>query len=159
MPAGAKILPLRSNIPAISEYCFTVCDETFPKRAKEAGTSIIVGGTNYGQGSSREHAALAPLYLGVKAIICKSFARIHRQNLINNGILPLEFVNEADYDRIEQGDDLVIANIRNIVENGAKIIVEDKTKGFSFEVKCELSERGKGMMLAGGLLNYTKANG
>ena len=159
MPAGAKILPLRSNIPAISEYCFTVCDETFPKRAKEAGTSIIVGGTNYGQGSSREHAALAPLYLGVKAIICKSFARIHRQNLINNGILPLEFVNEADYDRIEQGDDLVIANIRNIVENGGKIIVEDKTKGFSFEVKCELSERGKGMMLAGGLLNYTKANG
>ena len=156
MPAGAKILPLRSNIPAISEYCFTVCDETFPKRAKEAGTSIIVGGTNYGQGSSREHAALAPLYLGVKAIICKSFARIHRQNLINNGILPLEFVNEADYDRIEQGDDLVIANIRNIVENGGKIIVEDKTKGFSFEVKCELSERGKGMMLAGGLLNYTK---
>ena len=156
MPAGAKILPLRSNIPAISEYCFTVCDETFPKRAKEAGTSIIVGGTNYGQGSSREHAALAPLYLGVKAIICKSFARIHRQNLINNGILPLEFVNEADYDRIDQGDDLVIANIRNIVENGGKIIVEDKTKGFSFEVKCELSERGKGMMLAGGLLNFTK---
>ena len=101
MPAGAKILPLRSNIPAISEHCFAVCDETFPRRAKEAGTSIIVGGVNYGQGSSREHAALAPLYLGVKAIICKSFARIHRQNLINNGILPLEFVNEADYDKIE----------------------------------------------------------
>lgn len=159
MPAGAKILPLRSNIPAISEYCFTVCDETFPKRAKEAGTSIIVGGTNYGQGSSREHAALAPLYLGVKAIICKSFARIHRQNLINNGILPLEFVNEADYDKVNQGDELVIANIRSIVENGGKIIVEDKTAGLSFEVKCELSERGKGMMLAGGLLNYTKKNG
>ncbi len=159
MPAGAKILPLRSNIPAISEYCFTVCDETFPKRAKEAGTSIIVGGTNYGQGSSREHAALAPLYLGVKAIICKGFARIHRQNLINNGILPLEFANEADYDRIDQGDKLLIANIRSLVENGGKIVVEDKTKGFSFEVKCELSERGKGMMLAGGLLNYTKAKG
>ncbi|MBP1563306.1 MAG: aconitate hydratase [Oscillospiraceae bacterium] len=156
MPAGAKILPLRSNIPAISEYCFTVCDETFPKRAKEAGTSIIVGGTNYGQGSSREHAALAPLYLGVKAIICKSFARIHRQNLINNGILPLEFVNEADYDKIEQGDKLLIANIRDIVANDGKIIVENKTKGESYEVKCELSERGKGMMLAGGLLNYTK---
>ncbi len=158
MPAGAKILPLRSNIPAISEYCFTVCDETFPKRAKEAGKGIIVGGVNYGQGSSREHAALAPLYLGVKAIICKSFARIHRQNLINNGILPLEFVDEKDYDKIAQGDSLAIADIRNIVENGGKIIVENKTRGFSFEVKCELSERGKGMILAGGLLNYTKNN-
>ena len=158
MPAGAKILPLRSNIPAISEYCFTVCDETFPTRAKEAGKSIIVGGTNYGQGSSREHAALAPLYLGVKAIICKSFARIHRQNLINNGILPLEFVNEADYDRINQGDSLVIADIRSIVENGGAIVVENKTKGEKYDVKCELSERGKGMILAGGLLNYTKGN-
>ncbi|MBP1544362.1 MAG: aconitate hydratase [Oscillospiraceae bacterium] len=158
MPAGAKILPLRSNIPAISEYCFTVCDETFPTRAKEAGKSIIVGGTNYGQGSSREHAALAPLYLGVKAIICKSFARIHRQNLINNGILPLEFVNEADYDRIDQGDSLVIADIRSIVENGGAIVVENKTKGEKYDVKCELSERGKGMILAGGLLNYTKGN-
>ena len=158
MPAGAKILPLRSNIPAISEYCFTVCDETFPARAKEAGSSIIVGGVNYGQGSSREHAALAPLYLGVKAIICKSFARIHRQNLINNGILPLEFVNESDYERIAQGDSLVIADIRNIVENGGAIIVENKTKGEKYEVKCELSERGKGMILAGGLLNYTKNN-
>ena len=124
--------------------------------APKSGHNITERFFNYGQGSSREHAALAPLYLGVKAIICKSFARIHRQNLINNGILPLEFVNEADYDRIDQGDDLVIANIRNIVENGGKIIVEDKTKGFSFEVKCELSERGKGMMLAGGLLNFTK---
>ncbi len=156
MPAGAKILPLRSNIPAISEYCFTVCDDTFPARAKAAGKSIIVGGVNYGQGSSREHAALAPLYLGVKAIICKSFARIHRQNLINNGILPLEFVNEADYEKIAQGDSLVIANIRSIVENGGTITVENKTKGESYEVKCELSERGKGMILAGGLLNMTK---
>ncbi len=159
MPAGAKILPLRSNIPAISEYCFTVCDETFPARAKDAGSSIIVGGVNYGQGSSREHAALAPLYLGVKAIICKSFARIHRQNLINNGILPLEFVNEADYEKIEQGDSLVIADIRNIVANGGAIVVENKTKGEKYEVKCELSERGKGMILAGGLLNFTKAEG
>ncbi len=156
MPAGAKILPLRSNIPAISEYCFTVCDETFPARAKEAGKSIIVGGVNYGQGSSREHAALAPLYLGVKAIICKSFARIHRQNLINNGILPLEFVNEADYEKIAQGDSLAIADIRSIVENGGRIVVENKTKGESYEVKCELSERGKAMILAGGLLNMTK---
>lgn len=156
MPAGAKILPLRSNIPAISEYCFTVCDETFPKRAKEAGQSIIVGGVNYGQGSSREHAALAPLYLGVKAIICKSFARIHRQNLINNGILPLEFVNEADYEKIAQGDTLEIPNIRNIIENGGDIVVENKTKGESYAVKCELSDRGRKMILAGGLLNMTK---
>lgn len=156
MPAGAKILPLRSNIPAISEHCFEVCDETFPKRALEAGKSIVVGGVNYGQGSSREHAALAPLYLGVKAIICKSFARIHRQNLINNGILPLEFVNEADYDKIDQADSLVIENIRNIIENDGDIIVKDKTKGIDIPVKCRLSERGKGMILAGGLLNYTK---
>ena len=98
MPAGAKILPLRSNIPAISQHCFTVCDEDFPRRAKNMGKSIIVGGSNYGQGSSREHAALAPLYLGIKAVLVKSFARIHRANLINAGILPLTFVKEADYD-------------------------------------------------------------
>lgn len=156
MPAGAKILPLRSNIPAISEHCFEVCDETFAKRALEAGKSIVVGGVNYGQGSSREHAALAPLYLGVKAIICKSFARIHRQNLINNGILPLEFVNEADYDKIDQSDSLVLENIRSIIEKDGEIIVKNKTKGIEIPVKCQLSERGKGMILAGGLLNYTK---
>ena len=158
MPAGAKILPLRSNIPAISQYCFTVCDETFPTRAKELGKSIIVGGANYGQGSSREHAALAPLYLGVKAIICKSFARIHRQNLINNGILPLCFVNEADYDKIDRDDVLELPGIRNAIENGTKITVKNITKGTEYEATCELSERGKGMMLAGGLLNYTKHN-
>ena len=159
MPAGAKILPLRSNIPAISEYCFTVCDETFPKRAKEAGQSIIVGGSNYGQGSSREHAALAPLYLGVKAIICKSFARIHKQNLINNGILPLTFENEADYDKIEQGDKLEIPGVKTAVKNGSKILVKNVTKGTMFNTILELSERGKGMILEGGLLNYTKKNG
>lgn len=159
MPAGAKILPLRSNIPAISQHCFEVCDETFPKRALEAGKSIVVGGVNYGQGSSREHAALAPLYLGVKAIICKSFARIHRQNLINNGILPLEFVNGDDYEKIEQGDKLIIENIREVIKNSSDIIVKNETKGVNIPVKCELSERGKGMILAGGLLNYTKQNG
>ncbi len=159
MPAGAKILPLRSNIPAISEYCFTVCDETFPKRAKEAGQSIIVGGSNYGQGSSREHAALAPLYLGVKAIICKSFARIHKQNLINNGILPLTFDNEADYDRIDQGDKLELPGIRTEIKNGSKILVKDITKGIAFSTTLELSERGKGMILEGGLLNFTKKQG
>ena len=156
MPAGAKILPLRSNIPTISRHCFTVCDESFPKRAEELGKSIVVGGANYGQGSSREHAALAPLYLGVKAIICKSFARIHRQNLINNGILPLEFVSEADYDRIGQGDELVIENIRSVIENGSDIVVKNRTNGAEIPVKCELSERGRGMILAGGLLNFTK---
>ncbi len=156
MPAGAKILPLRSNIPEISKHCFAVCDETFPKRALEAGKSIIVGGANYGQGSSREHAALAPLYLGVKAIICKSFARIHRQNLINNGILPLEFVNEADYDKIQQGDELLLENIKDIIQNGKDIVVKDKTKSIDIPVKCQLSQRGKGMILAGGLLNFTK---
>lgn len=156
MPAGAKILPLRSNIPAISQHCFTVCDESFPKRAEELGKSIVVGGVNYGQGSSREHAALAPLYLGVKAIICKSFARIHRQNLINNGILPLEFVNEADYEKINQGDELAVENIRDIIEKGSDITVKNRTNGEVIPVKCELSERGKGMVLAGGLLNFTK---
>lgn len=156
MPAGAKILPLRSNIPEISKHCFAVCDETFSSRALEAGKSIVVGGINYGQGSSREHAALAPLYLGVKAIVCKSFARIHRQNLINNGILPLEFVNEGDYDKIDQGDELILENIREVIEKGLDIKIKNKTKGAEIPVKCELSERGKNMILAGGLLNYTK---
>ena len=156
MPAGAKILPLRSNIPAISQHCFAVCDESFPKRARELGKSIVVGGVNYGQGSSREHAALAPLYLGVKAIICKSFARIHRQNLINNGIIPLEFISEEDYAKVEQGDELLIESIRSVLENDSDIVVRNKTKNIDIPVKCELSERGKGMILAGGLLNYTK---
>ena len=155
MPAGAKILPLRSNIPAISEYCFTVCDTEFPKRAKELGSSIIVGGANYGQGSSREHAALAPLYLGVKAVLVKSFARIHRANLINAGIIPLEFENEADYDIIELGDNLYIEDIRGQIAAGDGITVIDKTKNASIKAKCALTERQKDIILAGGLLNYT----
>lgn len=130
MPAGAKILPLRSNIPAISQHCFTVCDEDFPRRAKNMGKSIIVGGSNYGQGSSREHAALAPLYLGIKAVLVKSFARIHRANLINAGILPLTFVNEADYDKINQGDEIVLADVRADVEaDMSKLTVVNKTTG------------------------------
>lgn len=157
MPAGSKILPLRSNIPAISKHCFAVCDEAFPERALSLGKSIIVGGTNYGQGSSREHAALAPLYLGVKAVIVKSFARIHRQNLINAGILPLEFVNEADYDKIEQGDKLAIEDLKSVLKNG-KAVVKNVTKGTAVEVKCDLSERMKAIMECGGLLDYTKAN-
>ncbi|WP_462282873.1 aconitate hydratase [Ruminococcus champanellensis] len=157
MPAGAKILPLRSNIPAISEHCFTVCDPAFPTRAKELGKSIIVGGANYGQGSSREHAALAPLYLGVKAVLVKSFARIHRANLINAGILPLTFVNEADYDKIDQGDELELANVRKAIEAGeSQLTLRDKTKGIDIPVLCELSGRTKDIVLAGGLLDYTR---
>jgi aconitate hydratase len=157
MPAGAKILPLRSNIPAISQHCFAVCDEDFPRRAKNMGKSIIVGGSNYGQGSSREHAALAPLYLGIKAVLVKSFARIHRANLINAGILPLTFVNEADYDKINQGDEIVLADVRADVEaDMSKLTVVNKTTGVEIPVLCELTGRTKDIILAGGLLDYTR---
>lgn len=157
MPAGAKILPLRSNVPAISQHCFTVCDEDFPRRAKNMGKSIIVGGSNYGQGSSREHAALAPLYLGIKAVLVKSFARIHRANLINAGILPLTFVNEADYDKINQGDEIVLADVRADVEaDMSKLTVVNKTTGVEIPVLCELTGRTKDIILAGGLLDYTR---
>lgn len=157
MPAGAKILPLRSNIPAISQHCFTVCDEDFPRRAKNMGKSIIVGGSNYGQGSSREHAALAPLYLGIKAVLVKSFARIHRANLINAGILPLTFVNEADYDKINQGDEIVLADVRADVEaDMSKLTVVNKTTGVEIPVLCEFTGRTKDIILAGGLLDYTR---
>ena len=158
MPAGAKILPLRSNIPAISNHCFTVCDKDFPARAKELGKSVIVGGSNYGQGSSREHAALAPLYLGVKAVLVKSFARIHRSNLINAGILPLTFANEADYDEISQGDVLSMPDVKEAVKAGSDIVITNKTTGKQIVAKCELTERTKEIILEGGLLNYTKAN-
>ncbi len=158
MPAGAKILPLRSNIPKISEYCFAVCDEKFHDRALELKKSIIVGGSNYGQGSSREHAALAPLYLGVKAVIVKSFARIHMANLINAGIVPLTFVNEADYDKINQLDELKIDNLKEAVINADTVKVTDVTKGFDFEVRLDFSQRQRDMLVAGGLLNYTKEN-
>ncbi len=156
MPAGAKILPLRSNIPEISKHCFTVCDEAFPTRAKELGKSIIVGGSNYGQGSSREHAALAPLYLGVKAVLVKSFARIHRSNLINAGILPLTFKNEADYEKISENDDLRIENVVDAVKNGSDFVLENVTTGEKIECACELSDRAKEIVLAGGLLSYTR---
>ncbi len=157
MPAGAKILPLRSNIPAISQHCFTVCDEDFPRRAKNMGRSIIVGGSNYGQGSSREHAALAPLYLGIKAVLVKSFARIHRANLINAGILPLTFVNEADYDKINQGDEIAIENVRGDIQAcKTQLTVKNKTTGAEIPVLCELTGRTKDIILAGGLLDYTR---
>lgn len=157
MPAGAKILPLRSNIPAISNYCFTVCDEQFPTRAKEYGKSIIVGGANYGQGSSREHAALAPLYLGVKAVVVKSFSRIHRANLINAGILPLTFVNESDYENISLSDELVLSNVAQDIKNDkSELTLVNKTNGKEIPVLCELTGRTKDIILAGGLLDYTR---
>lgn len=158
MPAGAKILPLRSNIPKISEHCFEVCDENFHKRALEMGKSVIVGGSNYGQGSSREHAALAPLYLGVKMVLTKSFARIHMANLINAGIIPATFVNESDYDRVSDADVLEIKDLKNQIRNSDILKITNKTKGFSFEAEIKLSKRQRDMLLAGGLLNYTKNN-
>ena len=158
MPAGAKILPLRSNIPAISQHCFTVCDKEFPKLAQEMKQSVIGGGANYGQASSREHAALAPLYLGVKAVLVKSFARIHRSNLINAGILPLTFANEADYDKISQGDLLSMPDVKACIQQGRDIIIENKTTGGKITAKCELTDRTKAIISAGGLLNYTKEN-
>ena len=154
MPAGAKILPLRSNIPAISQHCFTVCDEKFPERAKKLGKSVIVGGENYGQGSSREHAALAPLYLGVKAVIVKSFARIHKANLINAGILPLTFKNPDDYDKISQGDELVFRGLCEAVKNGGDIVA--KLGGKDILLELDISYRDREILLAGGLLDFTR---
>lgn len=158
MPAGAKILPLRSNIPKISEHCFTVCDKEFPTRAKALGKSIIVGGENYGQGSSREHAALAPLFLGVKAVLVKSFARIHKSNLINAGILPLTFVNAEDYDKIKLGDMLELPNVKEEIASGKQVTVVNKTTGDTIVADCELSDRTRNIIIAGGLLDYTKEN-
>ncbi len=156
MPAGAKILPYRSNIPHLSQYCFEVCDPQFPQRAKAAGTGIIVGGSNYGQGSSREHAALVPMYLGIRCVIAKSFARIHVANLINAGILPLTFADPADYEWVCQGNDLQIHNIASGMAQGRlQISWGDKT----FTACCDLSQRQQKILLAGGLLNYTKEGG
>lgn len=158
MPAGAKILPYRSNIPYLSQFCFGVCDQTFPERIKAEGKGIIIGGANYGQGSSREHAALVPLYLGVKAVITKSFARIHCANLINAGILPLNFVNPDDYDKITQGDELSLEGIKNAIINSSPAVLKNITTGETYELKYDLSARQKDIILAGGLLNYTKSS-
>lgn len=159
MPAGAKILPYRSNIPYLSQFCFKQCDENFAENCKAAGSGIIIGGTNYGQGSSREHAALVPLYLGIKAVITKSFARIHVANLINAGIIPLTFINEADYDNIGVDDELSLDSIANALKNGDdEFTVKNITKNTEFKVKLDFSERQRDMLLAGGLLNYTKEN-
>ena len=156
MPAGSKILPLRSNIPEISKYCFSVVDEKFPERALSLGTSAIIGGSNYGQGSSREHAALAPLYLGIKTVIVKSFARIHKANLVNAGILPLTFANEADYDKISAGDELCLDNLREAVKSSNTVTLKDKTSDIEAILNIELSEREREVILEGGLLDYTR---
>lgn len=155
MPAGAKILPLRSNIPEISKHCFEVCDPEFPARARALGKSVIVGGANYGQGSSREHAALAPLYLGVKAVITKSFARIHAANLINAGILPLTFADPADYDKLAEGDEIVLSDIFAAAKAGSMTLTTKA--GDKIKLDCAYSPRQIAILKAGGLLPYTKS--
>ena len=159
MPAGTKILPYRSNVPKLSEFCFTVCDKEFPERAKREGGGIIVGGSNYGQGSSREHAALVPLYLGVKAVIVKSFARIHVANLINFGIVPLTFENPEDYDKISEGDELILTGFADAVAAADTVTLEDKSRGVKLPLRLTLTKRQREILGAGGLLNYTKTNG
>lgn len=153
MPAGAKILPYRSNIPHLSQFCFGVCDEKFPENAKAAGRSIVVGGENYGQGSSREHAALVPLYLGVRAVVAKSFARIHMANLINAGIMPLTFADPADYDRLEQGTSLELRGILEGLKTGRMALCKVET-GEEIPVCCAYTDRQQDILLAGGLLKY-----
>ena len=155
MPAGAKILPYRSNIPKMSEFCFTVCDEKFPERAKENKATIIIGGSNYGQGSSREHAALVPMYLGVKAVIAKSFARIHTANLINAGILPLTFVQESDYDELNQDDELVLSDIFAGLASGT-FTLYDKTNSKKYVVNGKFTARQQNILKAGSMLAFTK---
>ncbi|MBI3990444.1 MAG: aconitate hydratase [candidate division NC10 bacterium] len=156
MPAGSKILPLRSNIPAMAEYVFEPVDPTFPRRAKEKGGGFVVGGVNYGQGSSREHAALAPMDLGLKAVLARTFARIHRANLINFGILPLSFVDEQDSDRIEQGDRLAIEGVLEQVRAGTILVVKNLTKGITFQVRHDFTPREIEILAAGGRLNHAR---
>ena len=156
MPAGAKILPYRSNIPYLSKFCFEVCDPTFPERALQAGDGIIVGGTNYGQGSSREHAALVPMYLGIRCVVAKSFARIHAANLINAGIMPLTFQNPEDYDALQESSGLVIENIREGMAKGSLVM---KSGDREIVLTCDFTDRQQKILLAGGLLNYTKEDG
>ena len=158
MPAGAKILPYRSNIPYLSKFCFEVCDPSFPERAKAAGDGVVIGGSNYGQGSSREHAALVPMYLGIRCVIAKSFARIHVANLINAGILPLTFADPDDYDGLQQDHILHLTDIRSGMAAG-KITVVDETTGKTIPALCSLTPRQQQILLCGGLLNYTKEGG
>lgn len=157
MPAGAKILPYRSNIPYLSNFCFGVCDKSFPERAKEMGESIVIGGSNYGQGSSREHAALVPMYLGVRAVIAKSFARIHAANLINSGILPLTFKTPNDYEKISQNDSLTLGDIFSGMDKG-EITLKNNTNGSEMTLVCSFTDRQKKILKAGGLLAFAKEN-
>ena len=160
MPSNAKLLPYRSNIPHLSDFCLTPVDETFPARAKAEKGGILVAGSNYGQGSSREHAALVPLYLGIRAVAARSFARIHQANLINNGILPLTFAQESDYDRIDQGDELSLPEVRSAVEAGkSELELRNETKQESYRVLLPLTDRQRGMILSGGLINYIRTRG
>lgn len=157
MPAGAKILPYRSNVPYLSKFCFSVCDTLFSERCLKEGGGFIVGGANYGQGSSREHAALVPLYLGIRAVITKSFARMHKANLINSGIIPLTFKNEADYDKISQGDELKLEDIDKAIASLDGVTLTNVTTGEKIELVLELSQRAREILFAGGMLNYTAA--
>ena len=159
MPAGAKILPYRSNIPYLSNFCFRQCDEHFAENCKREGSGMIIGGANYGQGSSREHAALVPLYLGIKCVITKSFARIHCANLINAGIIPFTFKNSDDYDKIDQNDVLCLPDVKAEISEGKEVKLINKTKGEEYILCYDLSDRQRDMILAGGLLNYTRENG
>jgi aconitate hydratase len=159
MPAGAKILPLRSNIPRIAEYVYHYVDAEFVARAKEKNGGFIVGGDNYGQGSSREHAALAPMYLKIKMVLTKSFARIHLANLINFGILPLTFADPADYEKITQGDRLQLPMVVDILSTGADLMVKNLTRGIDIPVTYSLTARQVAIVRAGGLLNYTRGGG
>ncbi|HEY4715484.1 MAG TPA: aconitase family protein, partial [bacterium] len=159
LPAGAKVLPLRSNIPAISEYTFNAVDPQFVKRAKEWGAGVVLGGMNYGQGSSREHAAIAPMYLGVKAVITKSFARIHRANLINFGIVPLMLENENDYNLFDTGDDIQLDGLREAILNKKDITIRNATKDKTVSLKSDLTGREREILAAGGRLNYVKLGG
>ncbi|WP_053985796.1 aconitate hydratase [Niameybacter massiliensis] len=156
MPSNASLLPFRSNVPYLAKFCLTPCDESFPERAVENGGGIIVGGDNYGQGSSREHAALAPLQLGIRAVLTKSFARIHKANLINSGILPLVFVNPEDYDTIDVMDELDILDVKAKVETEDYLTVRNTTKGLDYNVKLEISDRERQMLLLGGKINMIK---
>ena len=156
MPAGTKVLPYRSNVPKLSEFCFTVCDKDFPERAKAKGGGVILGGSNYGQGSSREHAALVPLYLGIKAVVAKSFARIHVANLINFGIVPMTLENPEDYDKFSEGDQIAIEGFEAAVASSTEALLVNKTNGAKAKLCLNLSARQREMLLAGGCLNYTK---
>ncbi|MBQ8428698.1 MAG: aconitate hydratase [Clostridia bacterium] len=156
MPAGTKVLPYRSNVPKLSEFCFTVCDKEFPERAKKKGGGVILGGSNYGQGSSREHAALVPLYLGIKAVVAKSFARIHVANLINFGIVPMTLANADDYDKFNEGDQLEIKDFAAAVASATEATLVNKTNGATAKLQLSLSARQREMLLSGGCLNYTK---